>query len=124
MFLNTIYIAGYFRGNTFLRFSRIDLDLKNLRNHCLLPVLKDLSTVGVWPFERLSSKIKSAKCLVLSNLRKFSASKITHYTVLYSVVTGLVNFACTVRAHKLNVQYIYTCIYMYTTSISWDYEHT
>ncbi len=37
------------------------------------------SIVGVWSFEPLSAKIKSVKCLVLSNPRKFCTSKITRY---------------------------------------------
>ncbi len=45
----TIIIEGYFRGTIFSRFLRINLDLENLvprkfGNHCLLPVLKDLSS--------------------------------------------------------------------------------
>ncbi len=45
---------------------------------------KSLFTVGLWSNEPLSLKIKSAKCLSLSNLRKFRASKINSLYALRS----------------------------------------
>ena len=51
-------IAGHFRGTKFSRFSGLTLEPS---------ASKSLFTVGLWSNKPLSSKIKSAKCLSLSN---------------------------------------------------------
>ncbi len=69
---SSIPYSGVFSRYNILRFSTITIEPRKI---C---ASKSLFTVGLWSNESLSSKIKPAKCLSLSNPRN-SASKITRY---------------------------------------------